>query len=107
MFIDWSVSREQVARVTSPGRKEMRGGREVVFWDSMAVPTKPDVIDSSIRKSTVSTSSRFAGPLSSSCSPIKRDRRPVFFTVIPDYEDINARRNRDWKPTFDSAPLTR
>jgi hypothetical protein len=30
-----------------------------------------------------------------------RDRRPVFFTVIPDYEGINAKRNRDWKSTFD------
>ncbi|MBB6410815.1 hypothetical protein [Mesorhizobium sangaii] len=29
-----------------------------------------------------------------------RDRRPVFFTVVPDYEGIQAQRNRDWKPTF-------
>ena len=29
------------------------------------------------------------------------DRRPVFFTVVPDYEGINAKRNRDWKSTFD------
>ncbi|QKC83956.1 hypothetical protein [Mesorhizobium sp. NZP2077] len=37
----------------------------------------------------------------SDCKVAGRDRRPVFFTVVPDYEGINARRNRDWKPTFD------
>ena len=35
------------------------------------------------------------------CKAAGRDRRPVFFTVVPDYEGINAKRNRDWKPTFE------
>ena len=39
----------------------------------------------------------------SDCKAAGRDRRPVFFTVVPDYEGINARRNRDWKPTFKPA----
>ena len=31
-----------------------------------------------------------------------RDSRPVFFTVIPDYEgQLLRERNRDWKPTFE------
>jgi hypothetical protein len=34
------------------------------------------------------------------CKAAGRDRRPVFFTCIPDYEGLNAKRNRDWKPTF-------
>lgn len=37
----------------------------------------------------------------SSCKAAGRDRRPVFFTVVPDYDGINAKRNRDWKPTFE------
>jgi hypothetical protein len=37
----------------------------------------------------------------SSCKAAGRDRRPVFFTVVPDYAGINAKRNRDWKPTFE------
>ncbi len=42
----------QVARVTFPARKEVRDGQEVVVWDSMEDPDKPDVIHSSIRKSS-------------------------------------------------------
>jgi len=38
----------------------------------------------------------------SDCKAAGRERRPVFFTVIPDYGGINAKRNRDWKPTFSS-----
>jgi hypothetical protein len=36
------------------------------------------------------------------CSSCKagRDRRPVFFTVVPDHEGIQAKSNREWKPTF-------
>jgi hypothetical protein len=37
----------------------------------------------------------------SHCKVAGRDRRAVFFTVVPDYEGINARRNPDWKSTFD------
>lgn len=36
----------------------------------------------------------------SDCKAARRDRRPVFFTMVPDYEGIQVRRNRDWKPTF-------
>ena len=36
-----------------------------------------------------------------SCKAAGRDRRPVLFTFVPDYEGIQAPRNRDWKPTFD------
>ncbi|WP_095081925.1 hypothetical protein [Mesorhizobium sophorae] len=36
----------------------------------------------------------------SDCKAASRDRRPVFFTCIPDYAGIQARRNRDWKPNF-------
>lgn len=42
----------QVARVTRPIRKEIRDGKEVVIWDSMEDPCRPDVIHSSIRKSS-------------------------------------------------------
>ncbi|MBB6411948.1 hypothetical protein [Mesorhizobium sangaii] len=35
------------------------------------------------------------------CKAAGRDRRPAFFTCIPDYEGDRQRRNRDWKPTFD------
>ncbi|QKC83619.1 hypothetical protein [Mesorhizobium sp. NZP2077] len=37
----------------------------------------------------------------SHCKAAGRDRRPVFFTFIPDYEGQQGERNRDWKPTFD------
>ena len=37
------------------------------------------------------------------CKTAGRDRRPVFFTCIPDYEGIQQARNCDWKPTFDGA----
>ena len=37
----------------------------------------------------------------SDCKAAGRDRRPVFFTVIPDYEGHQRERNRDWKPTFE------
>ena len=37
----------------------------------------------------------------SDCKAADRDRRPVFFTVVPDYDGINAKRDRDWKPTFE------
>ncbi|MER9403407.1 hypothetical protein NKI36_05010 [Mesorhizobium caraganae] len=37
----------------------------------------------------------------SDCKAAGRDRRPVFFTCLPDYESLQAKRNRDWKPTFD------
>jgi hypothetical protein len=36
----------------------------------------------------------------SDCKAAGRDRRPVFFTCIPDYEGQQRERNRDWKPTF-------
>ncbi|MBA1144767.1 hypothetical protein [Mesorhizobium neociceri] len=36
----------------------------------------------------------------STCKAAGRDRRPVFFTCIPDYEGLNRARNLDWKPTF-------
>lgn len=42
----------QVARVTFPARKELREGQEVVVWDSMEDPSRPDIIHSSIRKSS-------------------------------------------------------
>jgi hypothetical protein len=46
--------------------------------------------------------------ISSGCSPARckaagRDRRPVFFTCIRDYEGLNRARNREWKPTFEST----
>ncbi|RVD52551.1 MAG: hypothetical protein EOS30_09740 [Mesorhizobium sp.] len=37
----------------------------------------------------------------SDCKAAGRDRRPVFFTCIPDYERQQRARNRDWKPTFE------
>ncbi|QGU20831.1 hypothetical protein MCHK_10070 [Mesorhizobium huakuii 7653R] len=37
----------------------------------------------------------------SHCKAAGRDRRPVFFTCIPDYDGQNRERNSDWKPTFD------
>ncbi|MBM2715489.1 hypothetical protein JQK88_30645 [Mesorhizobium caraganae] len=37
------------------------------------------------------------------CKAAGRDRRPVFFTCIPDYEGLNRARNREWKPTFEST----
>ena len=36
----------------------------------------------------------------SSCKARGRDRRPVFFTFIPDYAGAQECRNRDWKPAF-------
>ena len=39
----------------------------------------------------------------SHCKATGRERRPVFFTFVPDYEGQNRERNRDWKPTFDQA----
>lgn len=42
----------QVARLTRPVRKELRDGQEVVIWDSMEDPSRPNVIRSSIRKSS-------------------------------------------------------
>jgi hypothetical protein len=36
----------------------------------------------------------------SSCKAAGRGRRPVYFTVIPDYDGMNAKRNREWKPPF-------
>ncbi|MBU4530287.1 MAG: hypothetical protein KUA43_00345 [Hoeflea sp.] len=42
----------QVARVTFPARKELRDGQDVVVWDSMEDPSKPDIIHNSIRKSS-------------------------------------------------------
>jgi hypothetical protein len=42
----------QVARVNRPVRKELRDGQEVIIWDSMEDPSRPDVIHSSIRKSS-------------------------------------------------------
>lgn len=42
----------QVARVNRPVRKEFRDGQEVIVWDSMEDPSRPDVIHSSIRKSS-------------------------------------------------------
>jgi hypothetical protein len=39
----------------------------------------------------------------SKCKAENRDRRPVFFTCIPDYVGHHQQqeRNRNWKPTFD------
>ena len=37
----------------------------------------------------------------SSCKAAGRDRRPVFFTVVPDYAGLDAKRNSAWKPTFE------
>jgi len=37
----------------------------------------------------------------SDCKTEGRDRRRVFFTVVPDYEGIGAKSNREWKPTFE------
>jgi hypothetical protein len=34
-----------------------------------------------------------------------RDRRPVFFTFIPDDKGQQRERNRTWKPTFESEGL--
>jgi len=42
----------QVARVTFPTRRKMRDDQEVIVWDSMEDPSKPEVIHSSIRKSS-------------------------------------------------------
>ena len=36
----------------------------------------------------------------SKCKAEGRDRRPVFFTCIPDYQAQQEERNRNWKPTF-------
>ncbi|WP_214471063.1 hypothetical protein [Mesorhizobium sp. dw_380] len=36
----------------------------------------------------------------SACEAAGRDRRPVFFTCIPDYERHQQARMKDWKPTF-------
>ncbi|KRB24072.1 hypothetical protein ASD99_29410 [Mesorhizobium sp. Root695] len=36
----------------------------------------------------------------SDCKASGRDRRPMFFTFVPDYEGQQRARNRDWKPTF-------
>ena len=40
----------------------------------------------------------------SDCKAAGRHHRPVFFTVIPDYEGQLQERNRDWKPTFERRP---
>ncbi|OWK20726.1 hypothetical protein [Mesorhizobium amorphae] len=37
----------------------------------------------------------------SKCKAEGRNRSPVFFTCIPDYEGQQRARNRDWKPTFE------
>ncbi|MFD1982724.1 hypothetical protein ACFSOZ_08550 [Mesorhizobium newzealandense] len=37
----------------------------------------------------------------SDCNAAGCGRRRVFFTVIPDYEGIQAKSNHDWKPTFE------
>jgi hypothetical protein len=37
----------------------------------------------------------------SDCKTEDRDRRWVFFTVVPDYAVIEANSNREWKPTFE------
>ncbi len=42
----------QVTRVTFPTRKEMRHGQEIIVWDSLEDPSQPEVIHSSIRKSS-------------------------------------------------------
>ncbi|WP_353217683.1 hypothetical protein [Sandarakinorhabdus sp.] len=42
----------QVARVTFPTRKEMRDGQEIIVWDTMEDPSQPEIIHSSIRKSS-------------------------------------------------------
>jgi hypothetical protein len=34
------------------------------------------------------------------CDAAGRDRRPVFFTCVPDYEGMERERARNWKPTF-------
>lgn len=44
--------KRQVARVNRPTRREFRDGQEVIIWDSMEDPSRPDVIHSSIRKSS-------------------------------------------------------
>ncbi|RJT37612.1 hypothetical protein D3227_18525 [Mesorhizobium waimense] len=43
----------------------------------------------------------------SNCKTAGRDRRPVSFTCIPDYEGQQRQRNRDWKPTFGKAERDR
>jgi hypothetical protein len=43
----------------------------------------------------------------SACKAAGRDRRPVFFTCIPDYERQNRERNRDWTPTFERNETNR
>lgn len=35
----------------------------------------------------------------SRCEAAGRDRRPVFFTCVPDYDGIDKARTRDGKPT--------
>ncbi|APH73576.1 hypothetical protein [Aquibium oceanicum] len=45
--------KRQVERVAFPTRKELRDGLEVVVWDSMEDPSQPDIIHSSIRKSSI------------------------------------------------------
>ncbi|RWO25257.1 MAG: hypothetical protein EOS10_31035 [Mesorhizobium sp.] len=39
------------------------------------------------------------------CKAEGRDRRPVFFTFIPDDKCQQRERNRTWKPTFESEGL--
>jgi hypothetical protein len=41
----------------------------------------------------------------SKCKAEGRDRRPVFFTFIPDDKGQQRERNRTWKPTFESEGL--
>lgn len=41
----------------------------------------------------------------SKCKAEGRDRRPVFFTFIPDDKSQQRERNRTWKPTFESEGL--
>ena len=36
----------------------------------------------------------------SACDAAGRERRPVFFTIVPDYEGMQRMLTRDWKPVF-------
>ena len=39
----------------------------------------------------------------SHCKAAGRERRPVFFTCVPDYQRIQAANNMNWKPTFEKS----